>query len=1135
MTGSENAASPVTSDIILCMDRLASRLLLGLVGLLAVAGCDTEILLPVDATGEKVVDLAGSPAEDTAARCNDGEDNDGDGFVDCKDQDCQAFCPDRGLPDVGPKDAPRQDQAADLPADASSGETVPTPDLPAADLPWPDVPKPDLYVPDFKAPDLSHPDAGPPDLSTADAGTPCTNHHDCSQKWFCYLGKCIKDPKMDVFHCGKPGCPPGHWCVDAAGKKKECMENPAYTCKDACDCGPAHCCVKGACVKDTVDPWKPGGIAVLGLSCEAGKDPTYCCDAPECHAGRFAYGGGAGEFFRCHDKSQGVAVNVCGGKRCFGTACNCAPGEVCVDTTSALAPGQTCLLLSGGSCVSHAVAQQFYGFKAADLLSCCGKGCLKGSQCDAGWVRAGGKVAYQRVIGTCGSCGNGKCEEGEYPSTCAADCKCGDGRCAPGEVGLCKADCDTCGNGKCEPWEFADKAGSYIYPGHCPADCSGCGDGWCPPGEGAISCPKDCVTGRCVDAFMYPELYRACGDGICGATKTYGCAETETCLTCPQDCGPCVKAEVVRHPGAWKSGVIDGVWGTSATNVFAVGWDATIARWDGNRWAPMMSGWNARVYAELHGVHGSSPTNVYAVGRGFPPSGVTGVMLRFDGNRWRELAPSTTWQVYRWYDAWVAPSGDVFLAGQGRPTTSSAHGAVVMRYHGGQLQGVLAIPKGHLWAVWGSSSTDVYVVGNDLRHFNGAQWKTVPGVSGRAIWGSGPSDVFVVGDKIHHWDGKAWSASTLVAGTSLRGVWGTSPGQVVAVGYAGKNISAVLRFDGKSWSQAVLGSCRMLSSVWPAPSGEVFAGVSFINASCYGAIRHDGKTWHLDAGNTRATLYDVWGSAATDVYVGGDRVKTFNTTGDGLHFDGKSWSRVNSPVGIGALWGFSATEVYVLGNGLSRFDGTKWSTLPGFKSYYGIWGWSPSDIYLVGSAGKVQRFDGATWHPSIIPGNQSIVAVWGHSATGVHAVGKTTIASFDGAGWKTSATPKGVSLVDVWSGGASDTYVSGFRSSSQGIVMSNATGAWQEVKTSTPMVGYAQSIWGRSSSEIYTLVIGWASNQEHSSFVRYDGSTWKPMRTDLRRASSGSYVCPLMMKLRGVPGGPLYAVGKHEAIVRITP
>jgi len=62
-------------------------------------------------------DMPGTVPENTKARCQDKKDNDGDGFVDCKDQDCQlfVFCvpdigiPDKMQPDKQPLDLPKPD------------------------------------------------------------------------------------------------------------------------------------------------------------------------------------------------------------------------------------------------------------------------------------------------------------------------------------------------------------------------------------------------------------------------------------------------------------------------------------------------------------------------------------------------------------------------------------------------------------------------------------------------------------------------------------------------------------------------------------------------------------------------------------------------------------------------------------------------------------------------------------------------------------------------------------------------------------------------------------------------------------------------------------------------------------------
>jgi hypothetical protein len=55
---------------------------------------------------------------------------------------------------------------------------------------------------------------------------------------------------------------------------------------------------------------------------------------------------------------------------------------------------------------------------------------------------------------------------------------------------------------------------------------------------------------------------------------------------------------------------LDGVWGSSGSDVFAVGEDGTILHYDGSSWSSMSSGTGEWLY----GVWGSSGSDVFAVG-----------------------------------------------------------------------------------------------------------------------------------------------------------------------------------------------------------------------------------------------------------------------------------------------------------------------------------------------------------------------------------------------------------------------------------------------------------------------------------------------------------------------------------------
>ena len=296
-----------------------------------------------------------------------------------------------------------------------------------------------------------------------------------------------------------------------------------YFCRDACDCGPAHCCKENRCIKDLDDPWltKMNGEWTGPPACEVGVDATYCCSEPYCVAGRSAYGAAGYEhLFVCQDQESGTSSNFCSGEVCYGNTCNCGPGESCVDMLTSAPPGATCFLFHSGGCVSNALAEAVYDWGSGDLIPCGSPGCPVGTKMIIGW-QSGGAFAYQRVIGRCGFCGDDVCDVGEFPGTCPQDCNCGDGACAPSEVGSCSADCGTCGDGDCAAWES---------PYTCALDCQpGRDDGWCQLDE-FWSAPEDC---GCPDALYYPGIYAVCGDEYYAGASTYN---PETDLNCPGEC-----------------------------------------------------------------------------------------------------------------------------------------------------------------------------------------------------------------------------------------------------------------------------------------------------------------------------------------------------------------------------------------------------------------------------------------------------------------------------------------------------------------------------------------------------------------------------------------------------------------------
>ncbi|MFC1639220.1 WD40/YVTN/BNR-like repeat-containing protein [Gemmatimonadota bacterium] len=252
------------------------------------------------------------------------------------------------------------------------------------------------------------------------------------------------------------------------------------------------------------------------------------------------------------------------------------------------------------------------------------------------------------------------------------------------------------------------------------------------------------------------------------------------------------------------------VWGTSATNVYAVGWNGTILHYDGSSWAMMTSG----TTEDLWGVTGTSPIDVYAVGN-------NGTILYYNGTDWA-----------------AQPSG-----------TSNA-----------------------LVGIWGTSPTDIFAVGSsfEILHYNGTAWTSQPsGMSGTAwltsVWGTSATNVYAVGGggTILHYNGTQWvqqSSGTSGSDDNLSGIWGTSATNVYAVGQGGM----ILHYNGTEWTEQPSGTTSMLRGVWGRSEIDVFA------MGDAGTILHyDGTSWAAMTSGITELLWGVWGTSLTDVFAVG--------------------------------------------------------------------------------------------------------------------------------------------------------------------------------------------------------------------------------------------------------------------------
>jgi hypothetical protein len=298
---------------------------------------------------------------------------------------------------------------------------------------------------------------------------------------------------------------------------------------------------------------------------------------------------------------------------------------------------------------------------------------------------------------------------------------------------------------------------------------------------------------------------------------------------------------------------IQGIWGSSSSNVFIVGDSGTILRYDGTDWTTQSSG----ITRSFKGVWGSGAN--YAGGDRVYAVGERRNVRMYNGSTWTSIDSSTS-------------------------STSAT-----------------------LYGVWGTGASDVFVVGSSgtIRRWGGSSWTAM--TSGttqelRGIWGSGGNwaggdRVYAVGLRgssaatIRRYDGTNWASVTTGAPrVDLYGVWGTAWNNVFAVGASG----TILRYNGTTWATMGVpsGFTSTLYGVWG--SGANYAGGDRVYAA--GAdgrvLQYNGSGgWSEMVSGCIEHLYGAWGSGPSDVYAVGVSTGTASTI---LHYDGSVWNAVTS-------------------------------------------------------------------------------------------------------------------------------------------------------------------------------------------------------------------------------------------------
>ncbi|MBL8635081.1 MAG: hypothetical protein JNM40_17770 [Myxococcales bacterium] len=449
-----------------------------------------------------------------------------------------------------------------------------------------------------------------------------------------------------------------------------------------------------------------------------------------------------------------------------------------------------------------------------------------------------------------------------------------------------------------------------------------------------------------------------------------------------------------------------GIWGTSASDIWAVGDAGTAMHYDGQSWSLQNSG----TKNALNGVWSAIPNSAWVVGD-------TGTALHWDGSK---FVSETSGTANHLNSVWGSSDGKLVAVG--------AQGTILQRNGTAwspQSSGVTT----NLYRVNGSDEQNIWVVGqtNTVLKGNGSSWmkQPSPGLGPLAdVWTSGPSDVWAVGGTssldcgVARWDGAAWATSNACK-LGLRALWGYA-GREVWVAGAEK---LVTRFPGADLSKPstrdILGdgitNVPTYNAAWGPSAGEVylatdggtiirtvsdtrgtqllapfpslspntalgvvksitgFGGVNYILFDDGTVFSYDGKKFTLLPNPPPGTgFFDAWATQGK-VVLGTD-------TGYVLEFASNTWAALklgNASSNVGAVGGFSALDYYAssdagflyrVQNGISPLAALNGTAFSG--SVRSIWSRSATETWAVGLSGTVVRVSGST--TTTVPGVTSL-------------------------------------------------------------------------------------------------------------------------------------------------------------------
>jgi hypothetical protein len=459
--------------------------------------------------------------------------------------------------------------------------------------------------------------------------------------------------------------------------------------------------------------------------------------------------------------------------------------------------------------------------------------------------------------------------------------------------------------------------------------------------------------------------------------------------------------------------------------------------------------------------------------------GEQGLAVRFDGQRWRRIPTGTTEDLEA---VWGASSTDVWIAGGDD---------VILRWNGRTLSAVSSpVRRPRPVSIHGSAANDVWIIGAAALRWDGTRLQShTSGVGLNDVFVRGPSAAYGVDDngRVLVWDGRTWTSTTSGTRNDLHTVFGTAS-EVWAAGERG----TVIRDSGSGFRAGPsIGSTFEATDLWMSSPTDVYVATDRVGP----LVRYDGTRWQVPFTRADRPLSAVYGRSASDVWVAG--VSAFFA-----EYDGTTWADGNAqrPVRAFARTSTAAGATLFaagLDDLLMRRDPSGWtSSLRTFRRGRHFWGGFTGHgiSWLLGENGKILSWNGTSW--SSVRGftSNALRDAWASGPNAVWAVGDSGSQAFwNGSTWTRPSPGTSVSLRATWGSGANDVWSVGERA---------VITRWNGTRLSITQVGNRgrvyEDIEGRSATDVWVVGHEPASPVRDGVVLRWDGMRWRTVRTEPR-------------------------------------